>query len=240
MAVKDSKAAKDLKKDHLEKDHPDLRFFNLAPSDLEPSLDPSDLRQSRLSPSDLPSPVSPFPVSHHAVEFTQTQADRMLLEAIETALTSGTYGSFSELCKQALQQLLLSTQGSVAEGQSSLQVIALQQQVMDLQRQVGKLEGVMSMQRLMSLQQLEQKLEQQMMQLDQRIAHHTTDLNQRIDRLESIGDTTRMTGGMATLPQSYTDLSSNLSADLSSELPFPEPDPIDPLLNRLVPLLEDF
>jgi regulator of replication initiation timing len=74
--------------------------------------------------------------SSYVVKFAQTEADQDLLQAVERALEGQTYRGFSDLCKQALRLMLLSTEPTVI-----LPMLAvLEQQVMTLQLQVMQLE----------------------------------------------------------------------------------------------------
>lgn len=157
------------------------------------------------------------------VRFTHSEADQVLLQAVSTALKDGTYDSFSALCKQALRSFLLpehSSSSALTVASASPQfasaesLTALKQQMTTLQLQMARLEGAIAMQKSMSLK----ALEQQMLQMEQQVVQQVAQLADRLDQLES---------------QTSAD-----SPDLLD--PEPEPPPVDPLLDRLVPLLEDF
>lgn len=150
------------------------------------------------------------------VRFTQTETDQVLGQAIEQALDAGNYANFSELCKQALQQLLLAP-ASPPVALSDLtklqkQVTALQQRMRSLQVQLARLEGAMGMQQTLSLGTLEQRFAQ----LEERLMQKTAQLSDRVSQMELHG---------VASPASEPDL---------------PPADLDPLLSRLVPLLEDF
>jgi TolA-binding protein len=99
------------------------------------------------------------------VKFAQTEADQVLLEAIEKALQSQSYSSFSDLCKQALRQLLLP-----AESAPGAAVMNLQQQLNALQIQVAKLEGAAHLWQSCPIGRLEQ---------------HLTEVTHRVEQLEA-------------------------------------------------------
>jgi Arc/MetJ-type ribon-helix-helix transcriptional regulator len=149
------------------------------------------------------------------VKFAQTESDQALKQAIEQALGAGKYHSFSELCKQALQQLLLASPAPTVDvTMLQNQVGTLQKQMRSLQMQLARLEGAVGMQQKLSLG----TLEQQFAQLEERLMQQTTQLSDRLDQLESH------------VP------SQNTPAE-PEEAP---PRDLDPLLTRLAPLLEDF
>jgi hypothetical protein len=156
------------------------------------------------------------------VRFTHSEADQALLQAVSMALKDGAYDSFSALCKQALRSFLIPEDSSNASTAASAstqlasvdRVAALQQQITTMQIQMARLEGAIAMQKAMSLK----ALEQQMLQMEQQMVQQVAQLGDRLEQLES-----------------------NIGADFPEHLGSePEPPPIDPLLDRLVPLLEDF
>jgi hypothetical protein len=69
------------------------------------------------------------------VRFAQTEADRALLQAIEEALEQQFYGNFSALCKQAIRHFLLPDQHSQV-----ISPIVMQEQIVELQARVARLE----------------------------------------------------------------------------------------------------
>lgn len=90
---------------------------------------------------------------NRTVKFASTEADQVLLAAIEAALSSQTYASFSELCKQALRQLLLDPPATDA-------LSSLQQQLLAVQLQVAKLEGFAEVWQACPIGRIEQQLGQ--------------------------------------------------------------------------------
>lgn len=74
--------------------------------------------------------------SNYVVRFAQTEADQVLLQAIDRALEGQSYKSFSDLCKQALRLMLLSGEPTVTLPMLSV----LEQQLMTLQLQIMQLE----------------------------------------------------------------------------------------------------
>lgn len=112
-----------------------------------------------LSPMTSGKPKS-SPKSSYVVKFVPTEADQDLLLAIERALEDESYKSFSDLCKQALRQLLLSSSPEPVS-----MVAVLEQQLMTLQLQIMQLE-----QRLQESQSnTVAELEQQIQQLSERV-----------------------------------------------------------------------
>jgi hypothetical protein len=164
------------------------------------------------------------------VKFAQTEADQTLWQALELALSQQPQSSFSDLCKRALHQyLVVQSQETGSDPSASIpsvsgtevsalqrQVLTLQKQIRALQLQITKLEGAIGMQRSLSLS----SLEQQLVQLEQQMMHQTHQMSDRIRQLES---------------QNHSQQNGESSA------PEPEePIALDPVLTRLVPLLEDF
>ena len=104
------------------------------------------------------------------VTFTQSDADQVLLKAVEVALAQEQYGSFGELCKQALKQFL----GARKSKASAPNLLKFAQQLIELQRQFFDFKEASSVQAAkrfeglelqiadlqLQLQQLEAKLEQ--------------------------------------------------------------------------------
>jgi Arc/MetJ-type ribon-helix-helix transcriptional regulator len=150
------------------------------------------------------------------VKFAPTESDQALKQAIERTLETGEYSNFSELCKQALRQLVSTQTPSVRSDVTLLQsqVSSLQKQMRSLQMQLARLEGALGMQQRLSLG----SLEHQMSQLEERLMQQTAQLSDRLEQMES-----RLA-------------SHNLPTE-PEEVPVHE---FDPLLTRLVPLLEDF
>ena len=65
------------------------------------------------------------------VTFTQSDADQVLLKAVEVVLAQKEYGSFGELCKHALKQFL----GARKSKASAPNLLKFAQQLLELQRQ---------------------------------------------------------------------------------------------------------
>lgn len=160
------------------------------------------------------------------VRFAQAEADQTLWQTIEKELNEQSQSSFSDLCKQALHQYLADPPAAAPTAPSAeistlqRQVIALQKQIKALQLQVSKLEGAIGMQQTLALG----TLEQQIMQLEQRITQQSHQFTDRLSQIES--QTISQTA-------SQTDGTSSAAAE-------PVEIEMDPLLTRLVPLLEDF
>jgi TolA-binding protein len=163
-----------------------------------------------------------------------SEADQLLLEAIEQKLAEQAIG-FSEFCKQALQQVL-QPPDSVAEPPS-----VWQQQILDLQVQVARIEGKEEARQRYALR----RLEQQMRELGDRLAslerkeyleQQVRQLTDRLMRLEvqENGTENQADGAIASPDLEASALDGD---DLGDDL---EEAAIDPLLNRLAPLLEDF
>jgi hypothetical protein len=150
--------------------------------------------------------------SSRTVKFASTEADQTLLQTVDQTLAAQSL-SFSDLCKQALKHWLSSAE----------QPIALQQQILDLQMQVARLEGKEEARQRYALR----RLEQQMRELSDRL--------ESLERKEFLEQQVRqLTDRLARL---------ETSEETTIALP-PEPPPqiekVDPLLDRLAPLLEDF
>lgn len=157
--------------------------------------------------------------SSRLVKFAQTEADQVLLEAVEAALAERQYGSFSDLCRQALRQFLLSQPQRVIPEATELQQTDLQQQVLTLQQQVAHLEkSLAGVQQVLAFH----RLEQQISQLNQQMTQQMDQLRDRLVNLE------------------FKVKEQSAEVELPLQVEPIEPLPPDPLLSRLVPLLEDF
>ncbi|MBF2000829.1 MAG: hypothetical protein IGS50_08105 [Synechococcales cyanobacterium C42_A2020_086] len=98
------------------------------------------------------------------VKFAATEADQTLLQSVEAALAQRRI-SFSDLCKQALRQLLLESETAP----TTLALLAtLEQQLMTLQLQVMRLEQ-QSQASQASYAPTLQQWEQQLQQLEERV-----------------------------------------------------------------------
>lgn len=71
------------------------------------------------------------------MRFAQTEADQVLLQAVEEALENQFYGNFSALCKQAIRHFLLTNQNSQV-----ISPIVMQEQIVELQERVARLEAM--------------------------------------------------------------------------------------------------
>lgn len=164
------------------------------------------------------------------VRFAQAEADQALWQAIEKTLSEHPQSNFSELCKQALSQYLVSQSAASAAPIAPVadtaalqrQVVTLQKQIRSLQLQVAKLEGAIGMQQTLALS----NLEQQLLQLEQRMTQQTNQFIDRFSQLETQLESTHTPG--------------SLEDNSSSPAVTAAPVELDPLLSRLVPLLEDF
>lgn len=168
----------------------------------------------------------PSAYASRSVWFAATDADQLLLQTIDHLLEAGDYSSFSDLCKQALRSWLLPD-----EPQPDPTLALLQQQVVALQLQVSQLS-----------QQLAQAPPNPPptnppIALEEQIAA----LIERVTRLEQ--DRVFAAGAIQAAAQPISEgrsarlISENLSSPSSSAMP---PQESDPLLDRLVALLEDF
>ena len=169
--------------------------------------------------------------ANRTVKFAPTEADQLLLEAIDQKLIEQSIG-FSDLCKQALQQFL---QSSDPEAPSS----GLQQQILDLQLQVARIEGKEEARQRYALR----RLEQQVRELNDRLAslerkeyleqqvRHLTDRLMRLETPENGTENRAETGAIA---------ASSPDSEAADDEAFEPEAAIDPLLDRLAPLLEDF
>ncbi|HEY9805041.1 MAG TPA: hypothetical protein V6D04_00615 [Candidatus Obscuribacterales bacterium] len=107
--------------------------------------------------------------TNKSVTFSPETADQTLLEAIEQALSEEQYDSFSDLCKQALQQTLLAAQAAPVK-----EVVDLATLLAPLQQQIAQLEANV----LVSQSQRLDELNQQLVQTSQQLV----ELNRQGDR----------------------------------------------------------
>ncbi len=168
--------------------------------------------------------------ANRMVKFAATEADQLLLEAIDQKLIEQSIG-FSDLCKQALQQFLQSPDPEAPP-------IGLQQQILDLQLQVARIEGKEEARQRYALR----RLEQQVRELNDRLAslerkeyleqqvRHLTDRLMRLETQENGTENRIEASSIAALPD----------AEAADDEAFVAEAAIDPLLDRLAPLLEDF
>jgi TolA-binding protein len=165
------------------------------------------------------------------VKFASTEADQLLLEAIEQKLVEQS-SSFSDFCKQALQQFLQPPDPAAPP------IASLHQQILELQVQVARIEGKEEARQRYALR----RLEQQMRELGDRLAslerkeyleqqvRQLTDRLMRLETQETGNEPRGETGAIAPPNPEAPDLSED---DIEEAA-------VDPLLDRLAPLLEDF
>jgi Arc/MetJ-type ribon-helix-helix transcriptional regulator len=77
------------------------------------------------------------------VKFTAVEADQSLLRTVEQLLDSGSYASFSDLCKAALRLMLVSADAEPADSIPNPDLAALRQQVQQLAERLTQLEEKM-------------------------------------------------------------------------------------------------
>lgn len=184
--------------------------------------------------------------SNRMVKFASTEADQFLLQLVEQALEERSV-SFSDLCKQALQRFLRSSElpQSVPLAQPSavhsainsgvnLEVNALHNQMDALRLQIAKLEGAFGMYQTVSLGQVEQKVGQIEQQMTTQLAH----VLDRLARLEQLDANLTLTPDIETSKLDPIDFTKTEPSP--EELQEVDPLEVDPLLTRLAPLLEDF
>ena len=159
--------------------------------------------------------------SSRMVKFSATEADQTLLQAVQVLETESL--SFSDLCKQALKHWLNSAEPSAD------QPVPLQQQILDLQMQVARLEGKEEARQRYALR----RLEQQMRELSDRL--------ESLERKEFLEHQVRqLTDRLARLETHEEVLNPEPLRVENIKVEETQMEEIDPLLNRLAPLLEDF
>lgn len=178
------------------------------------------------SPAKKPSRASSY--ASRSVWFAATDADQLLLQTIDHLLDAGDYSSFSDLCKQALRSWLLPE-----EPQPDPTLALLQQQVVALQLQVNQLSQELS-QPASTAPTI--ALEQQMAALITRVARLEQDRMQEPESSQSVNQSVNpLTGQLTGQSAESRSVAERLSSPLSAT-----PPESDPLLDRLVALLEDF
>jgi hypothetical protein len=167
--------------------------------------------------------------SSRLVRFAQNETDQALLQAIEQTMATESL-SFSDLCKQALHQFFASEQAPQTpelEGYPAL-ITTLQQQILELQTQVARLEGKEEARQRYALR----RVEQQVRELGERLS--------TLERKEYLENQVRqLTDRLARLEIPSESAVSTLMTDRLPADPEPS-ESVDPLLSRLAPLLEDF
>lgn len=112
---------------------------------------------------------TPTKKTNKSVTFSPETADQTLLEAIEQALSEEQYSSFSDLCKQALQETLLAAHAAPVKADVDLEIA-----LAPLRQQIAQLEANV----LVSQSQRLDELNQQLVQTSQQLA----ELNSKGDR----------------------------------------------------------
>ncbi len=149
------------------------------------------------------------------VEFTDETADEALLEAIENELVKRPNKTFSDLCKEALWQLLYVPE-SVRPDSNKLS--QLESKIIQLQGQLASLEQRMAAREASRLDRLESYLQQLSLQVGQ--------LATAI--------------GSGSCSGSFTTSASEVVPLEEKPEPLSPPQEVDPLLSRLGALLDDF
>jgi predicted nuclease with TOPRIM domain len=90
------------------------------------------------------------------ISFGASERDQALLSAIETELHQKKYGSFSELCKAALHQFLLSREST----QSIILFIELERKIIELQAKFANMQEAEDNQIIERLKILDTQIEQ--------------------------------------------------------------------------------
>lgn len=145
------------------------------------------------------------------VEFTNEAADETLLAAVENELATQPHKTFSDLCKEALWQLLYVPESFRPDSNKLNQ---LELQITQLQGQLASLEQRLAAKEASRLDKLENHLQQLSLQVGQ--------LATAIDR-----------GG-------FVALAPQVELPEEEPEPLPPPQEVDPLLSRLGSLLDDF
>lgn len=187
-----------------------------------------------------------------SVTFTEDAADQTLLEAIEKELSLTKYQTFSNLCKQALWQFLLSsptTQTPVINNDYRPEITSerpsnppanlkpIEDGLLTLQRQLGALERQLQAQKP---ENKTQQLESQVNQLAQQLAQFQATIASKLDAT---------TEAIAQIPSQFPQITSPAARPEPSRSnappppppePTPNPQEADPLLQRLSSLVDDF
>ncbi|MBS0017711.1 MAG: hypothetical protein KFF72_15425 [Arthrospira sp. SH-MAG29] len=187
-----------------------------------------------------------------SVTFTEDAADQTLLEAIEKELSLTKYQTFSNLCKQALWQFLLSsptTQTPVINNDYRPEITSerplnppanlkpIEEGLLSLQRQLGALERQLQAQKP---ENKTQQLESQVNQLTQQLAQFQATIASKLDATNE---------AIAQIPSKLPQITSPAAPQQPSRSnappppppePTPNPQEADPLLQRLSSLVDDF
>jgi dGTP triphosphohydrolase len=176
-------------------------------------------------------PISPKK-TNKSITFTPEAADQTLLAAIEAALTQEQYDSFSDLCKQALQQVLLDTQSAPVHDEVDWATVLapLHQQIAQLEAKLPDSLNLELMQLLQAVEQSHNSLQQQVETVHNQLSswkqptnNQTTEyLNQLTSQLVHL--TTQVEAIETQISQRFADLQSQLS-QAQPALPSPVPLP---------------
>ncbi|HEY9749607.1 MAG TPA: hypothetical protein V6C63_13065 [Allocoleopsis sp.] len=129
---------------------------------------------------------TPTKKTNKSVTFSPETADQTLLEAIEQALSEEQYSSFSDLCKQALQQTLLEAEAS----QPHANPFDLGTLLAPIQQQIHQLEAQLLANQSQQFEQLQTQVSQVAQQLEELSARSDRgleDLQAQISTLQSAG-----------------------------------------------------
>ncbi|MBD2095059.1 hypothetical protein H6F90_07800 [Trichocoleus sp. FACHB-591] len=186
--------------------------------------------------------------TNKSITFTPEAADQTLLVAIEAALTEAQYDSFSDLCKQALQQTLLAAEPTQSVNHDVSHAIDFESALAPIQQQVDRLEAKLVANQSQQFDQLEAQLRQVTQQLEelgtksdrgfsswkQPTNNPTTEyLNQLTSQLIHL--TTQVEAIETHIAQQFADLQSQLN-QAPPTLPVPVPTPPPSMVEVSSPL----
>ncbi|MGB3403981.1 MAG: hypothetical protein WBA77_14955 [Microcoleaceae cyanobacterium] len=176
-----------------------------------------------------------------SVTFTEDDADMALLEAIEKELSAAKYQTFSNLCKQALWQFL-SVAESTSASENNPASNPLQQQLVQLQAQLGELEHTILTEEKNQFTRVEARLNR---------------LAQQVAQVQANLDLQALQVGVSSSPPASAQPPQQQAIRPLEPSPAPQPPqkpatqppqpqekvaeaPADPLLKRIGSLIEDF
>jgi hypothetical protein len=155
-----------------------------------------------------------------SVTFNPDIADESLLAQVENYLESKPEKSFSDLCKEALWQVLCVPDSSPARpALNTAEISQIEQQIGELQRQVAGLEERFFTKESNRLQ----VMESQIVQLSQQVAQLAMMLNER-----------------PYTPQPTSSIPTAEVVNNSTYTPDIPPQEVDPVISRLSQFLDDF
>lgn len=197
---------------------------------------------------------TPTKKTNKSVTFSPETADQTLLEAIEQALSEEQYSSFSDLCKQALQQTLLEAEVSPAQTNPA----DLANLLAPIQQQISQLEAQLLASQSQQFEQLQTQVSQVAQQLEALNAKSDRgleDLQAQISTLQSAGKSSpthqtteylnHLTSQLVHLTTQVETIESKITqqfADLQSQLEQSQlalPVPASTTLAETRPLLEE-